>query len=131
MRRATTSATFCRHFFLPSAFVSADADVIFEGAFFVRQMAKLHGFHDAVHDHGGTETGPQTKEKHLAALVAPEGLHRGIVHDLYRTLERGFKVKPHPPASEVIWFRKRSIVDDRSRDSRSIPRHTSNPRRAS
>ena len=49
----------------------------------------------------GTETGSEAQEEHLAALVAPEGLHRGIVHDFYRTLERGFKVEPYPPASEV------------------------------
>ena len=57
---------------------------------------------------------PKPKEKHLAALVAPEGLHRGVVHDFYRALKCGFKVKPHPSASEVMRFRKRSIVDDRS-----------------
>src|SRR4029453_15068887 len=37
---------------------SAGSNVIFEGVQLVREMAKLHGFHDAVHDHGGTGTGP-------------------------------------------------------------------------
>ena len=76
-------------------------------------MAKLHGLHDAVHDHGGTEAGPQPQEQHLATLVAPEGLHHGIIHDLYRTLECCFKVISPPPASEVPRVRKRSIVEDR------------------
>ena len=65
-------------------------------------MAELHGFHDAVHDHGGTETGPKPEEEHLSTLVAPQSLHRGIVHDFDGTLERGFKVEPCPPASEVM-----------------------------
>src|SRR5215470_14375164 len=76
-------------------------------------MAKLHGFYDAVHDHGGTEAGPQPQEQHLSTLIAPEGLHRGIIHDLDWTLKRSFKVIAHPPASEVPRVRQRSIVDDR------------------
>ena len=113
MRRATTSATCLPPFLFAQPFESADADIIFEGAFFVRQMAKLHGFHDAVHDHGGTETGPKPRKSIFPPLVAPESLHRGVVHDFDRTLKRGFEVESYPPASEVMRFRKRSIVDDR------------------
>src|SRR5262249_32370888 len=93
--------------------VSADPDIVFEGAPFVRQMAKLHGCHDAVHDHSGTEPGPQPQEQHLATMVAPEGLHHSIIHDLDWTLECRFNIISPPPASEVIRVRKRSIVDDR------------------
>jgi len=92
-------------------FVSADPDVVFERAFLVRQMAKLHGFHHAIYNHGRTEAGPQSKEQHLSTLVAPKGLHRGIVHDSYRTVERSLKVKSYPSASEVIWLGKRSVFD--------------------
>src|SRR5262252_9233815 len=76
-------------------------------------MAKLHGLHDAVHDHGGPETSPQSQEQHLAPLVAPEGLHHGIIHDFYWTLECRCKVIAPPPASEVPRIRQRSIVNDR------------------
>src|SRR6266702_5012111 len=100
-------------FLFAQPLVSADPDIVFEGAPFVRQMAKLHGLHDAVHDHGGTEAGPQPQEQHLDTLVAPEGLHHGIIHDFYWTLKRSFKVIAPPPASEVPRVRKRSIVDDR------------------
>src|SRR5262247_4003291 len=100
-------------FLFAQPFVSADPDIVFEGAPFVRQMAKLHGFHDAVHDHGGTEAGPQPQEQHLSTLIAPEGLHRGIIHELYWTLKRRFKVIAHPPATEETRVRKRSIFDDR------------------
>src|SRR5262245_31029552 len=106
-----------RHVLPPFLFaqpiVAADPDIVFEGAPFVWQMAKLHGFYDAVHDHGGAEAGPQPQEQHLATLIAPEGLHRGIIHDLDWTLKRRFKVIAHPPASEVTRIRKRSIFDDR------------------
>src|SRR5262245_28305163 len=78
-------------------------------------MTKLHGFHDAVHDHGGTETGTQTQEEHLSALVAPQSLHSGIIDDFDGTYKRGFEVEPGPPASEVIGVRKRSISDDQPR----------------
>src|SRR5262249_27462139 len=43
-----------------------------------------------------------------------EGLHRGIIHDSYRTVKRSLKVKSHPPASEVIWFGKRPVFDHRA-----------------
>src|SRR5262249_50266813 len=76
-------------------------------------MAKLHRFHDAIHDHGGTEPGPQSQKQRLATLVAPEGLHRGIIHDLDWTFECSCKVIAHPPASEAMGVRQRSIFDDR------------------
>jgi hypothetical protein len=50
-------------------------------------MAQLHGLDDAGHNHGGTQTRSQAQEKHLAALVAPEGLHGGIIDDLHRAPE--------------------------------------------
>src|SRR5262249_48909034 len=91
---------------------SAGPNVIFEGVLFVRQMTKLHGFHDAVHDHGGTETGTQTEEEHLSALVASQSLHSGIIDDFDGANKSRFEVEPGPPASEVIRVRKRSISDD-------------------
>ena len=58
--------------------------------------------------------GSYSKEKQRATLVTGEGLHLGIVHDFCRTLERSLKVKSYPPASEVVWFGKRSVSDDRA-----------------
>src|SRR5262245_40613059 len=78
-------------------------------------MAKLHGLHDAIRDHGGTEPGPQSQKQHLATLVAPEGLHHGIIYDLHWAPECSFKVISHPASPEVHWFRKRSVSNDRTR----------------
>src|SRR5215471_2825986 len=91
---------------------SAGPNVIFEGVLFVRQMTKLHGFYNAVDDHGGTETGAQTQEEHLSTFVAPQSLHSGIIDDFNGTHKRGFEVEPGPPASEVIRIREQSISDD-------------------
>ena len=124
MRRAITSATCCRHFFCPAA-RSRGLHVVFEGAPFVRQMAKLHGFHDAVHDHGGTEAGPQPGNSILPTLIAP----RACIAASFTTLtghETHCKVKAHINPRPETRVRKRSIVDDR-RDSRSLPRRTSSP----
>ena len=65
-------------------------------------MAELHGFYDAVDDHGGTETGAQTQEEHLTPFVTSQSLHGGVIDHFDWTLEGGFEIEPGPPASEVI-----------------------------
>ena len=77
-------------------------------------MAKLHGFHDAVHDQGGAESGPQAQEQHLATLIAPEGLHRGIIDDLDGTLETPLQShSPTHPRPRLRGSATRSILEDR------------------
>src|SRR5262249_60290949 len=65
-------------------------------------MPQLHGFNNTIHNQRGTETGSEPEEKHLAALITPQGLHGRIIDDLHRAAEGGFKVKSDPPLSEVI-----------------------------
>src|SRR5258708_37830617 len=102
--------------FLLSALLQALlANVIFIGSLLVGKVGQFHRFDGAVDDHGGTETGSQPQEQHLAAFVASQSLHGGVIHDFDRTLERGFKVKSHPAASEVMRFRHQPIPDNHSR----------------
>ena len=124
---ATTSATCCRHFFLPSRSNPRMPDVVLVGAFLVRKMAQFHRLDDAVDDHGGAKAGSQTEEQHLAALVAPQRLHGGVVDDLDRTLEGGCEIEPDPARCEVMRFRNRPIAANRVPGSRWTPRRTSSP----
>ena len=78
----------------------------------VREVAELHRFHDAIHDHGGTEPGTQPEEEHLTMLVASQCLHGGIVDYLNWTLECSSKIESGPPASKVIRIRNGPIPDD-------------------
>ena len=48
------------------------------------------------HDQRGAETGAEAEEEHLAALVAAQRLHRGIVDHLDRTPEGGLEVEADP-----------------------------------
>ena len=42
---------------------------------------QLHRLDNAIHDHGGAQAGPQTQKEHFATLVAPQGLHGGVIDD--------------------------------------------------
>src|SRR5215475_4563430 len=99
-------------FLLSQALASSDPDVVFKGPFPVRKMAELHRFHDAIHYHGGTETGAEPQEEHLATFVAPQSLHGRIVDYFDRTVECNFKVEPGPSRSKVNRFRQRTISDN-------------------
>src|SRR5438034_5052948 len=74
----------------------AQSDIVLERPVAVWQVAQLHGFHDALDDHGGAEPGAESEEEQLAATVASERLHRGIVDDLDRTSQGGPIVEPDP-----------------------------------
>ena len=64
---------------------------------------------------GGAETRAQPEKEHLAALVAPKRLHRGIVDDLDGILERRIEVKPDPTLGEVVWLGDGPIAEHGSR----------------
>src|SRR5262249_50283452 len=53
-------------------------------------------------DQGGAQAGAQAQEEHLASLVAPQGLHGGIVDDLDGTTKRGLKIESYPTRSQVV-----------------------------
>jgi len=88
------------------------------------------GSYDAVYNEGGTETGSQTKEKHLSAVVAPQGLHGRIVDEPDSAAECGIKVKPDPTRPRLCGsLTGRSPRTDPG--DRSGPRRTSSPQRFS
>src|SRR5262245_24005034 len=66
-------------FLLAMALKSGAADIVLIGALLVGQMSKLHGLHDAVDDECRPKPGSEAQKEHLAALVAPQSLHGGIV----------------------------------------------------
>src|SRR5262245_28629918 len=102
-------------FLFSSLLQAALADVIFIGPLLVRKVSQLHRLDGPIEDHGGTETGSQPQKQHLAALVAAQSLHGGIIDDLDGPLERGLEIKSYPTAPEIMRFHKRPIPDDHAR----------------
>src|SRR5262245_65484245 len=90
-------------------------DILLERSVPVWQMAELHRLHDAVDDHRRAQSGAQPEKEHLAAAIATERLHRGVVDDLDRTRERGPIVESNPARAEVTRLRDWAAVEDRSR----------------
>ena len=101
-------------FLLAVAFQSGPADVVLIGALLVGQVTELHGLHDALDDHGRSKPGSEAQKEHLAALVAAQGLHGGVVDDLHGTTECRREIEPDPPASQVVWFRNRPPAENRA-----------------
>src|SRR5262249_31776940 len=69
-----------------------------------RQVAKLHRLHDAVDDHGRSKPCSQTQKKHLAAGVAPQSLHGGVVDDFHGLAECGGEIEPNPSPAKIVRF---------------------------
>src|SRR5438132_2630997 len=76
-------------------------DVLLEGRFPKRQMRELHRLHDSGADERRAETRAESEEEHRPALVASERLHRGVVDDPRRRLERALEVEADPSIPEV------------------------------
>ena len=64
-------------------------------------MAQLHRYDRTVDHHRRAEAGPKPEEEHLAALVASERLHGGVVGDLRRALESSLEVEADPTRTEI------------------------------
>ena len=75
---------------------------------------ELHRHDVPAHHQGGAETRSEAEEEHRSTLVAPEGLHRGIVDDLHGATKRRREIEPDPAVGEVA-FGDRSVSDDRKR----------------
>src|SRR5262245_9308341 len=67
----------------PDAGQSLQAQELFVGAALVRHMSELHWQERTVDDECGAKAGAQPEKQHLAALVAADRLHRGVVQDLH------------------------------------------------
>src|SRR5262245_44425874 len=100
---------------LAVAVQAGHADIVLIDALLVGQVTKLHGLHDAVDNHGRAESGSEAQKEHLAALVAPQGLHGGVVDDLYRMTECCGEIESDPSASQVMWLGNRATVQNRAR----------------
>jgi len=100
--------------FLASVLECFAAHVVLVRVLFVREVAQFHWLHYAVHNQGRTEARAQTEEKHLASLVAPQGLHGRIVDDSNRTAESSFKIKPDPSGRQVMRIGDRTVLHDRA-----------------
>ena len=101
-------------FLLASVFECFAAHIVLVRELLVREVAQFHWLHNAVHNQGRTEARAQTEEQHLASLVAPQGLHRRIVHDSDRTAESSFKIKADPPGGQVMRVSDWTVLYDRS-----------------
>ena len=97
---------------LPELLEPASSYVVLDGPFPVREGPELHRHDVPAHHEGGAETRPETKEEHRSTLVAPEGLHRGIVDDLDGTTKRCREIEPDPAVGEVAGFGDRSVSDN-------------------
>ena len=72
----------------------------------VRQVTEFHRFYRAVHNKGTTESRSETQKQHLAAVVAAQGLHGGVIDHLDGSAEGRGKIELHPTLSEVRRFRR-------------------------
>src|SRR3977135_2725587 len=70
---------------LAVALQSRPAYIVLIGALLVGQVTEIHGLHDAVDDDGRSKPSSEAQKEHLTALVAPQGLHGGVVDDLHGT----------------------------------------------
>ena len=110
-----TLARVCASRFLPETLEAAQAEIVLVGlAFLVAEMGQLHWFEHAVHDHRRAEAGAETEKQHAAALVAADGLHRGVVDQFHRDAEGFVEVETDPAATEIVRLAQRTAVDDRS-----------------
>src|SRR5438876_5490641 len=68
-------------FLLAVSIKSALADVVLKRALSIGKMCQLHWLDNAIDDHGGAQAGAQAQKEHFPSLVAPQGLHGGIIDD--------------------------------------------------
>ena len=126
---ATTSATSRRHLAFSPPLETALSHVVLVGALPVGQVAQLHRLHDPVDDQRGAEPGAESEEEHLAAPVAAQRLHGGIVDDLHRPSERRPDSRSGPIPCRDCGVPRSDGHGARCRDSRWRRRRTSTPRR--
>src|SRR5579875_2138654 len=83
--------------------------------FLVGKVRQLHGFDDAIHNHGRAETSAQTKKKHPPPFVTSERLHSSVVDNLDGAAERLDEVESYPAPAEIVRLVQRASVDHGSR----------------
>src|SRR5262245_44757744 len=77
-------------------------------------MTEFHRFDDAIHDHGGAQSGSEPQEQHLAPLVTSQGLHRGIIDKLHWPLEGSREIETNPTGSKIVRLTDRSPSKNRA-----------------
>src|SRR5512146_1181004 len=78
----------------------------------VRQVRELERNHGPVVDHRASQPGAESEEEHLAAVVAAECLHRGVVDHAHGTPEGPLEIEPDPTLAEVPRLSPRAILAD-------------------
>ena len=116
---------------LAVAHQSRPAHIILVGALLVRQMAKLHRLNDAVDDDGRSKPGSKAQKKHLAAPVASQRLHGGVVDKFHGAAKCASRNRNLPTRAPSYRAPRSAGRRRRGRDSRSTRRHSSNLQRAS
>src|SRR5579883_1686108 len=89
---------------------AATEDIAKRTATGFRDVAQFQWDNHILRDESRTEPGAKAEEEHPSAIVAAERLHRGVVDDSYRAIERGSEVKAHPTRAEVTRFLLRAVV---------------------
>jgi hypothetical protein len=103
--------------FLAVALQTGAPHVALIRAFFVRQMAELHGLHLAIDDKRGTKSPSEAQKEYFAALVAAHSLQGGIINDLndLRGATEGCgEIESDPAMSKIDRFCSRASVQDRA-----------------
>ena len=76
----------------------------FEGLVLERQVGQFQRHDGACVHERGAESRAEAEEQHAAPVVAAEGLHGGVVHDLDRHAEGRIPVELNPSRAEVPGF---------------------------
>src|SRR5664280_712988 len=87
---------------------SPQTDIVLVRSPLVRKVGQLHRLHISVHNHRGSQTGPQSKKQHPPLLVASQGLHGRVVDHLHRDPECLLKVKTNPSGGQIMRLRDRT-----------------------
>src|SRR5437764_1351199 len=102
-------------FLFSPAFESLRSYVSLVRSLLIRKVAQLHRLKNAVGNHGRSQACPESQEEHLAALIAPQGLHGGVIQYLHWASECSSKLKTNPAASEIVRLRQWTIMKHRTR----------------
>jgi hypothetical protein len=65
-------------------------------------------------NHGRAKSGSKPEKKHLAAPVAPQGLHGSVIDDFHRTTECLREIEADPSAPKIMRLSDHSAVEHRA-----------------
>ena len=89
---------------------SPDADVILKGLLLEGKVSKFEWEQGIISDDCAPKSRTQSKEEHLASLVASEGLHGGIIDHFDRAAEGLLIIEVNPATPKVERLGHREVV---------------------